>query len=485
MNWRSIGPTTLAAFEAEIRARAPRSPLLAEVEAIYQAVREHSRLFLGMCWIEDQFQTDPSDNFPISYHNLMNMKTPDGGGWMQFDSYAAGAKGWIDRITSPTYKNGIYARTETVEDLINVYAPPFDNNDVPNYVATIGIIVAELIVLEKELGGTDVADLVFGKVPHPQFTDRPIPESRAWDNLGKRTVRAVVWHRMLGSLWGTDGYFRGEAKNSALTDYGVGVAAQDGTDNDGLILRWNDPQGNRSPWANGRVSAPYGDGLAFVNRYGTNAVNRDATAIEISGFQNTPLSEKSRDAICGITAYWADQAKIPYDTFPAVPGENRSFVIWHQEFTIGTGKECPFAVVMNETNALIERTRAILKKYQTASTKPTPKPPTYADPIIPDWLTEDLKDGKPNDHIWDVEIDGKITRVEVFAAHRPFTMVKGANRLQLPFAKAKKVGPRLEVRETFMGRNAARVGSKVFVQTEWGTWADNAAMTPRISIRKA
>lgn len=336
-------------------------------------------------------------------------------------------------------------------------------------------------------GEQPVADLVFGKVPHPAYTDRIIPSSQnsAWNNLGKRTVRAVVWHRMLGTLWGTDGWFRGGGGDSALTDYGVGVLAQDGADNDGVILRWNDPEGTRSPWANGRVSAPYGDGLAFVNRYGVDAVNRDATAIEISGHQNTALSEKSRDAICGITAYWADQAKIPYNTFPAVPGEGRSFVIWHQEFTIGTGKECPFAVVMNETNALIEQTRGILKKYQTESTKPTPKPPTYADPIIPDWLTEDLKDGKPNDHKWVVEIDGKETTVEVFAAHRPFTMVKGANRLQLPFTGAKKVGPRLEVRETFMGRNAARVGTKVFVQTEWGTWIDNAAMTPRISIRRA
>ena len=227
-------------------------------------------------------------------------------------------------------------------------------------------------------GGTPMptSSVTFGRVPHPAFQDRPIPGSHAWDNLGPRTIRAVVWHRMLGSLWGTDTYFRGEALFDALTDYGVGVLAQDGAAADGLILRWNDPRGERSPWANGEVSAPYGDGKAFIDQYGINAVNRDATAIEISGFENTPLSEASRNAVANLTAYWADQYRVSWETFPLVPSEGgRSFVIWHREFTIGTGKECPFAVVMDETPEIIERTKAVLKRWQTgpAPTKWAPK----------------------------------------------------------------------------------------------------------------
>lgn len=71
---------------------------------------------------------------------------------------------------------------------------------------------------------------VFGNVPHPAYHDRPIwkAEGKGQNNLGKRTVKGVVWHRILGSLKGTDGYFRRGDVN-ALTDYGVGVKATDGT----------------------------------------------------------------------------------------------------------------------------------------------------------------------------------------------------------------------------------------------------------------
>jgi hypothetical protein len=238
---------------------------------------------------------------------------------------------------------------------------------------------AQTIFGPYEEGPTVPTAVTFGRVPHPAMTIRDIPENRAWDDLGPRTIRAVVWHRMLGSLWGTDSYFRGEAVTRALTDYGVGVAAQDGAAHDGEILRWNDPRGRRAPWANGPVSDPYGDGKAFVDRYGVAAVNRDCVSIEISGMQTTPLSEASRDAIASLTAYYADRSRVPWATFPAVPGEDRSFVIWHREFTIGTGKECPFAVVMDETDALIAQTKAILKRYQTdatptTTTTPAPQP---------------------------------------------------------------------------------------------------------------
>lgn len=226
---------------------------------------------------------------------------------------------------------------------------------------------------------------VFGNVPHPPYIDRPITkaEGKGQNNLGKRTPKGVVWHRILGSLWGTDGYFRQSGVN-ALTDYGIGVLATDGAANDGVILRWNDPRGYQSGWASGPVNGAYGDGLAFVNKYGVNAVNRDQVSIEISGDQLTPLSEKSRNAIAALTAHYADQYGIPWDVFPIAPQDGFSFVRWHQEFTIGSGKQCPFKVVMDETNDLIERTRAILKKYQVAAPvtepKPGPKPQPEPEP---------------------------------------------------------------------------------------------------------
>jgi hypothetical protein len=225
--------------------------------------------------------------------------------------------------------------------------------------------------------------VIFGRVPLPPMEIRDIPsrDNTAWDDLGQRTVRAICWHRSLGSHQGNDQFFRQQAnaqqtRQGALTDYGIGVAAQDGNALAGVIYRWNDPKGRRSPWANGPVSGAYGDGAKFVDRYGINTVNRDCTSVEVSGFQTTPLDEKSRQALCALTAYWADQYGVSWETFPLIPSEgNRSFVIWHQEFTIGTGKECPFQVVIDETNALIERTRAILKQHQVvADPTPAPKP---------------------------------------------------------------------------------------------------------------
>ena len=62
--------------------------------------------------------------------------------------------------------------------------------------------------------------IAFGRLVHPPFRDRHIPDSatRAWDDLGQRKPVGVVFHTMVGTLWGTDSYFRSGAP--ALTDYG-------------------------------------------------------------------------------------------------------------------------------------------------------------------------------------------------------------------------------------------------------------------------
>lgn len=211
--------------------------------------------------------------------------------------------------------------------------------------------------------------IVFGKVPHPHFLDRPITKAggtptSGWSDLGKRSPKGVVLHRMVGSLNGTDGYFRKES-TAALTDYGIGVEARDGHRAAGEIMRWNDPRGFRSPWANGKISAPYGDGQKFLNQYGATLVNRDLVSIEISGNYDTPLDDRSRKSIAHLIAYWGDQYKIPADEFPWIENESRNFTIFHQEFTIGTGKICPGPVVMGEIDSLVEMAQAHMRRYQS------------------------------------------------------------------------------------------------------------------------
>jgi hypothetical protein len=245
----------------------------------------------------------------------------------------------------------------------------------------------------------------FGRVPHPPMEIRQVikPERDGWDDLGQRTPRSVVLHRMVGTLMGTDSYFR-QPGVGALTDYGVGVSATDGLPNAGRILRWNDPRGRRSGWANGRVSKPYDDGLKFLNRYGINGVNRDCVSIEISGNYDTALDVKAKASIAALVAYWADQYNIPHTEFPFIRAENRNFTIWHQEFTIGTGKICPGAVVMQATDEIIDAAKKIMAQYQEVGV-------SYAKPSAIPALSG-----------WNEELDG----LKYFAIERKVKASKGA-----------------------------------------------------------
>jgi hypothetical protein len=241
----------------------------------------------------------------------------------------------------------------------------------------------------------------FGLVPHPPFQDRLIPDefNIAWDgNLGQRRVRGVVLHRQQGTNWGTDGYFR------SMPPGGVGACPQDENDPNyfnwggcrgltdygidhktGEILRWNDPTGaahpgvspNRVAWASGPVLDPFGDGKAFIddNPGDEHVVNRDQASLELSGTYKEPIlgwgvdepvGEAGRDAVAALIAYFADQFQIPHDQFPIVPGKDYSFVRWHHEFTRGTGKFCPGKDVMDATDDIIARAKAILQVHQTA-----------------------------------------------------------------------------------------------------------------------
>ena len=244
--------------------------------------------------------------------------------------------------------------------------------------------------------------LVFGRCPHPPFVDRYIPDSQtdAWDDLGPRVPYGTCQHTMVGSLWGTDLWFRNDPKTGrtaqGLTDYGVG-GATDG-EYDGVIFRWNDPRGRRSGWANGGSDGLEGDGIAFVRQLGVNAINRNLVSIERSdgGNYNTqPLSEKQFESLAALHAYWADQARIPWTSYPFNPNVSTSGLIMyleHREFAV---KGCPYAPVMNEVTRLQNRIREIMKQYQGDATEtpvpPQPKPPVVDIHAWPNgWTTEQL-----------------------------------------------------------------------------------------------
>lgn len=328
-----------------------------------------------------------------------------------------------------------------------------------------------------------MAGITFGLVPHPDFTDHPLTkaEGNGQNNLGQRKVLGVVYHRMIGSLMGTDGYFA-MPSTGALTDYGVGVAATDGTANDGRIIRWNNPLGHQSGWASGPVNAPYGDGAAFINKYGdasgigVNVVNRDQASIEISGNYDTALSPKAKASIAALTAYWADQYRIPWDQFPIAPQDGFSFVRWHQEFTIGTGKICPGPVVMDATPELIDLTKAILKEHQV-SDGPAPEPtPEYPKPSLPTWLKTD--DGKTIE---------RINKTKVLPLQMEYTVMRDTQRRQATGKNTRVIGPDLKAGEVFRAgrvyRSSDENGKSItVVLTPDGTRVKAADLFPKVQV---
>jgi hypothetical protein len=155
MNWREMGDVPLEAFEAEFRRH--NSPMLGEAKAIWEATRPHSALALGMLFVEQKYHTFPSV-IPKDFLNPFSQTRPgatsaDGvNRWQRFSSYEQAAQFWKNRLTSPT---GPYKDTETLLDLINVYAPAFDGNRPVSYVQQIEQTIARV---GGETGGPAVAE---------------------------------------------------------------------------------------------------------------------------------------------------------------------------------------------------------------------------------------------------------------------------------------------------------------------------------------
>jgi len=240
------------------------------------------------------------------------------------------------------------------------------------------------------------AELVFGRVPHPPFEDRYIPDyqTSAWNDLGQRNPVGTCRHSMIGSLAGTDKWFRNGVPSAAhratgLTDYGIG-GSTDGS-LDGVIWRWNDPRGRRAGWASGGSDGLEGDGIAFVRTLGVNAINRDLVSIERSdgGKIETPPSAKQLDSLIALEAYWFDQAGVPWDTFPKNPNVGIVTDMEHWEFAT---KACPFDPMRRMTTEIQQEIRDVLKSHQVVIEPAEPTDPVPEQPEWPNgWTTDELK----------------------------------------------------------------------------------------------
>ncbi|MEA2511634.1 MAG: hypothetical protein QOJ59_1121 [Thermomicrobiales bacterium] len=241
-------------------------------------------------------------------------------------------------------------------------------------------------------GGDNVAlNMKKGLIPLPDIIDNIIDVSlrcdddpfpgggRGYDNLGPRTIRGLVLHRSQGTWSSNINHFESRCPG-ALTDIQV-------HHEDGRMMRFvklarprksvNAPSG----WANGKVLEPFGDGAAFIDKFGAetglgaDVANRDQESCEITGNFVQPgepssFEEPVSDACWATLAQWiasrAHDYGIPWNKFPDAPQDGFSFVRWHKEFTIGTGKVCPGQTVVDGTDALYDRVREIMKRAQTS-----------------------------------------------------------------------------------------------------------------------
>ena len=202
------------------------------------------------------------------------------------------------------------------------------------------------------------------KVPFPPFDDRPLPAKIGYGmdaGQTRRTGNAVV-HTMVGTLWGTDAYFR-RADVAAATHWGIG-GALDPPEHDGRIIRWlRNGEQNLIPWASGPWRPPgYGDGPAYVNEFGQYGINAYADSIELSGMVDTPVTVKQWRSLVWLVA------AILHDA-----GRDSESVWWnmhHREFCQPSYKDCPFPRVTAHTADYQGAVYELMRGYEGYDAKP-------------------------------------------------------------------------------------------------------------------
>lgn len=317
--------------------------------------------------LESRTETDPSGRAkPGNYPVLVGGRS---GMFPIFRNCTDGAKAFVGRLMSPDwvyYGKGL----ATIAAIIPVYAPSNDGNNVAVYVASVVATMAQLYAKGRAK---------MGHVPKPPINVRIIPvgngpaEKRLgvgveWSNVKRSPLFSVV-HAMIGTLKGTDGYFR-QPTVAGLTDFGIGAANLRGGFAE--IMQWCDYRGNYVPWASGVVTgAQYGDGKRAIDKWGIGAVNRNGVAFELEdgGSTTSVIAAPTWASLCWALAWFhAEELGQTADTF--------DWNCHHREFTGGNGrngiKNCPEAHVYDFTDEYQEVVKSIMRYYQTDTKYPGP-----------------------------------------------------------------------------------------------------------------
>lgn len=383
MNWRSYGDMDPSLWASALRVH--QSPLAPIADAAYRAAQPHTALCLAMMRVESRFGTAFNAN-KAENKNYLNLRPPDGDGYMAFQTPVQGIAAWRERITSPTYKLGVYARTVTLEDLIHAYAPSSDNNNEAAYVASIEADLKRWnITTPKEEPVSDTTTVVFGRVPKPPIGELICPkpfEGAGFYRVAPRDNVGVCEHITAGrgSIEFYHQFFStgGERATDALVDFVIG--------RDGRIAMLNDWRGTRAPWANGNKLGMEGDGPAFYQRFGVEGIDQRLVSIEHEGTASEDWPPAMWNAAVNLDAWLFDQMGVRYDSYPVHQRYGVVTHMLHSEFTNKGGNaldECPGRYLKGRITAFQSDVRAVLMAHQivveTAPLDP-PKPPVDITP---------------------------------------------------------------------------------------------------------
>lgn len=128
-SWRGLGKVPYETWR-DVILGAGGLPEYAAYE-VWLALGDDSALALQQLREESSFASD-FEAIPADWWNAWNLQI-DGKGIKNKNAVEA-AKAWRSRVYDPSYKNGVYANTDTIEEFFNAYAPEWDNNDTEAYI---------------------------------------------------------------------------------------------------------------------------------------------------------------------------------------------------------------------------------------------------------------------------------------------------------------------------------------------------------------
>jgi hypothetical protein len=137
-----------------------------------------------MLFVESKYATSFRRNNGLTL-NPLNLRPRGGTGFARFASFAEGVHEWKARITDPDYA---YAKTISLTDLIQVYAPPSEN-DSGGYVRQVGDLLS---AWPRE--DATMTPVNYSSLPFPVQV-RIIPAAQTNQRPGmKMTPAYITWH---------------------------------------------------------------------------------------------------------------------------------------------------------------------------------------------------------------------------------------------------------------------------------------------------